>query len=56
MQNKLEFLQKKYAKLSNFETVIYAERKRPRVANSSVFDEEKYLEQNPARRMMKNIE
>lgn len=57
VQNKLEFLQKKYAKLSSFETTIHEERKRPGVGNSSsVFDEEKYLEQNPARRMMKNIE
>jgi hypothetical protein len=36
--------------------VVYEERKRPRVANSSALDDEKYLEQHPARSMMKNID
>lgn len=40
VQNKLEFLQRKYAKLSNNETVVYEERRRPRVTNpTNVFDE-----------------
>lgn len=34
VQNKLEYLQKKYAKLNNNDTIIYEERKRPRVANN----------------------
>jgi hypothetical protein len=33
VQNKLEFLQKKYAKLNNNDTIVYEERKRPRVTN-----------------------
>lgn len=39
VQNKLEYLQKKYAKLNNNDTIVYEERKRPRVANNmTIFD------------------
>ena len=38
VQNKLEYLQKKYAKLGTRETEIYEERRRPRVRYGSVHD------------------
>lgn len=39
VQNKLEFLQKKYAKLSSIETTVHEERRRPRINSSGIFDE-----------------
>lgn len=40
VQNKLEYLQKKYAKLNNNDTIIYEERKRPRLGSNMTISDE----------------
>lgn len=53
MQNKLEFLQRKYAKLDRNDTINYEERKRPRGgASQRNLDDEKHIDQVP-REMLK---
>ena len=57
MQSKLEYLQKKYAKLGNGnDRQIYEQRRRPRVVNNYSNEDEKYLEGVPNRSMMKTFD
>ena len=47
VQNKLEFLQRKYAKLNHNDTINYEERKRPRGASQRNLDDQKHIDQVP---------